>query len=264
MMEMTIQINKRVLVILMVWLITIGELIYSQPKTDAQIQNIEFEQFGDSLIIRYDIANYKPNEQFVTKVNIFKKDGTRLNATSLSGDVGKIIHGGVGKKVVWLMSADIERLDEDVFLEVLAKKYDQVNIPTIMLLSAAYPGLGKYRVSGKKPYLAMGAAAYGSLITGIMCAISAKNTLKTYQSQVHANDTQSSQTFNKYQNQIRTANFMIATAAIIWVGNAFWTYLYLKKFLKERDQKLRSNFWLSLNYDFISNENLTFALKYQF
>ena len=95
------------------------------PVSKAQqILNVKAGQEGKILVITYDLTGAKSGQTFDVSV-YFSTDGGATFGQALnniSGQVGKEITGGYGKKIVWDVLAEVEKLQgSNIVFEVRAK-----------------------------------------------------------------------------------------------------------------------------------------------
>ena len=95
------------------------------PVSKAQqILNVKAGQEGKTLVITYDLTGAKSGQTFDVSV-YFSTDGGATFGQALnniSGQVGKEITGGYGKKIVWDVLAEVEKLQgSNIVFEVRAK-----------------------------------------------------------------------------------------------------------------------------------------------
>ncbi|HIA10572.1 MAG TPA: hypothetical protein EYN69_00665 [Flavobacteriales bacterium] len=93
----------------------------AEEATDySHIENTALRLQGDQLIIEYDIIGSVPFD--MVWVEITTKDGSKIHAKALSGDIGPNIDAGKGKQIIWDMNKDnIDLQGQDVNVEVKGK-----------------------------------------------------------------------------------------------------------------------------------------------
>jgi hypothetical protein len=176
---------------------------------------------GRQLSISYDFIDSRQSDQFYVWVEMEKKNGEPVRMRSLSGDVGDNIKAGKNKQITWIPEKDSIFLNEVVFVEVKAEKYvKSFNKGSMILLSAAIPGLGQTKISKGKPYWLTGIAAYGALAGGFI--IHSKY-LKTYDSyEIEEDPVIRKNLYNQAQKQSNISNSLIVSGAALWVANLIW------------------------------------------
>ena len=136
-----------------------GDGSVAAQKTNAQIKNVNFELVSDNLIVTYDIVNYKPKEMFTVALNIYTAQENKIKALALSGDINNNISGGDRKKIVWDVKKDSIFIDNDIYVEVVARAQPatgavNIAVPAITDVPAvgdvtAVPGVPKLPVTTK-------------------------------------------------------------------------------------------------------------------
>jgi hypothetical protein len=176
---------------------------------------------GHQLSISYDFFDGRQSDMFYVWVEMEKKNGEPIRMKSLSGDVGDNIKAGKNKQITWIPEKDSIFLNEVVFVEVKAEKYvKSFNKGSMILLSAAIPGLGQTKISKGKPYWLTGIAAYGALAGGFI--IHSKY-LKTYDSyEIEEDPVIRKNLYNQAQKQSNISNSLIVSGAALWVANLIW------------------------------------------
>jgi hypothetical protein len=190
---------------------------YSQV---IQITPPKLEFDGRQLLISYDFIGSGSSDQFYVWLEAERENGEIINMKTLSGDVGTT-RAGKNKQIIWIPASDSIFLNESVSVEVKAEKYEKsFNKSSMMLLSAAMPGLGKTKMSKGKPFWLIGVAAYGTLAGGLILH---QNYLKTYDSyRVEEDPLKREELFNKAQKQMNVSGALIVSGVALWVADLFW------------------------------------------
>ncbi|MGE5406736.1 MAG: hypothetical protein ACM3NR_03400 [Methanosarcina sp.] len=180
--------------------------------------NMQFD--GSQLKIAYDIVDKTTTDQFFVWVEMQKKNGERIKAVSLTGDIGEKIKAGPNKSIAWVPSSDSVFLNEEILVEVMAEKYvPKFHKGQMVLLSALMPGLGQSKIKGK-PYWMAGVASYGALAGGFAMR-SAGN--KNYDAYLHdENPVSRNKLMEKAQNELNLSGVLIVSGAAIWAANLIW------------------------------------------
>lgn len=100
----------------------IGQITFTVSEPQLSISN-------NNLIITYDILGAKADEKFNIWLEISDNNGVKINASTLSGDIGDSITGGANKRIVWNLLADNIFIDNTVNVEIIAEK---IIIPEII------------------------------------------------------------------------------------------------------------------------------------
>lgn len=207
---------------------------FSQSK--ATIDNVNFFQDGDNIIIKYDILKAKSNENFTIWVEVYSFKGRTITPKSLLGDVGNYVTGGKGKEIIWNVKGDNISLDEEISIEVFGKpnvsatEYvkdpkitvdRKVSVPAAMGLSLILPGLGNTYAKKGGAYWLMGLAGYGLVAGSIILNNSAYNAYEAYQEETSYKDRKDF--YDEAEKKDKMSKYMIYGAAGIWAINLIWT-----------------------------------------
>jgi hypothetical protein len=184
---------------------------------------------GNLLSISYDIINKDKTDQFYVWVEIDKKNGERIKAESLSGDIGEKIRCGTGKDIIWVPANDSVFLDEEISVEVKAEKYVRsMKKGSAVLMSALLPGLGQARISEGKPWWLTGIIAYGAVAGGVIEYSSALKTYDTYKAS--ADITERADLYDKVSRQKGVSQTLIISGAVLWAANLIWVSVMPPKY----------------------------------
>jgi hypothetical protein len=183
------------------------------------------------LIITYDIVKAKTGETFDVDLKISTVKGTEIKAYALTGDIGSGVYGGNYKRISWDLSADNVYLDDEIFIEVLARpsgssfispetKSKTVTVGGAMLRSLIFPGWGNTYARGGGAYWLIGIAAYGAAGGAIYFNNQAYNNYEDYKASL--NPAERNQLYqDASDNYDMQKNLMIAAGAI-WVADIIW------------------------------------------
>ena len=106
-------------------------ILFIPMSINAQkIENLRFEQVGKQIIIYYDLTGTQQGQ--IYDVRVFRSnDGGNTFIGPLqkvTGEVGNNISGGTGKKVIWDVLSEIDKLEGDVLFEIRIKNYSQESV----------------------------------------------------------------------------------------------------------------------------------------
>ncbi|MBK9357490.1 MAG: hypothetical protein IPN08_08915 [Bacteroidales bacterium] len=91
----------------------------------SRIENTQLELKGELLIITYDIVGSEILEN--VNVVITTNSGKTINASTLTGDIGKSVSPGKNKQIIWNMKSDgIDVQGEELNVRVLAERLNQI------------------------------------------------------------------------------------------------------------------------------------------
>jgi hypothetical protein len=217
-------------------LLTILVSVLNSFSQDFQIPPPRLEFDGKKLLITYDMIKAKRSDQFYVWIEIQKKNGEPLKIGSVSGDLGDT-KGGMNKTISWIPEYDSVFLNEVVYVELKAEKYEKsFDKGKMTLLSIAFPGLGQTKISNGKPYWLTGVAAYGTLAGGLLVH---SNYLKTYDEYMIEEDpAKRSELFDQTQKQMNLSSALFVTSAAIWTANLIWVGLTPNRYLPLKHAKI--------------------------
>ena len=90
------------------------------PSVGQVVSNVNWELEGnEQIVITYDLAKQDNYIYFDVSVKV-KIDKETITPSSLSGDVGGFVKVGTGKKIIWNIFQDIQELNGELSVEVLA------------------------------------------------------------------------------------------------------------------------------------------------
>ncbi len=225
--------------------ITAVLFLFSNPgaiaQSKAKIQNVDFYAQGASVIITYDITGSVPGEVFTVWMQVKTASGKILIAKTISGDIGKGISGGAGKRIEWNVSADQVSLEEEIGIEVFATPEAtaaktetqaarpaqpppgtrEISVGKAMAFSIILPGLGKtYIKKGGATWL-MGVAAYGLVAGSVLANHAAYDRLEDYRSTFDPE--MQDQLYNEAVGMAAVSYICFAGALTIWTVDLITT-----------------------------------------
>ena len=192
-------------------------------QTEARIINIDFNLVGEDIVITYDIVNYTPGEKFDISIEIITESGKKLNARSLTGDVGSNIIGGSKKQVTWDFKKDNITLTEGIYVEVIAKSLLVIEKPEppkrkslggAFVKSLFFPGWGNTSISGG-PYWLFGFAGYGCVAGSVLMNKQGYQSLEDYKVSLDVNERD--QLFSDAESKNQLSSILMIGAGAIWV-----------------------------------------------
>ncbi len=100
--------------ILLVLILIIVPLDLFSQNQPVQVKNVSFyfNPEGNEMIIEYDLVNFSPLALYEIELTFIDGMNVVTRPLSVTGDVGKDIHGGENKRIVWNIFDDVERLSE--------------------------------------------------------------------------------------------------------------------------------------------------------
>ncbi len=223
--------------ILLVYLLPASLLCYSQKV--PTIHDIDFSIIDNKLVIRYNIANFRHNNKFNIKAEIFKASGEKINAISFTGDLTEV-QTVTDNKIIWDMERDNIALDDDIYIvisgevinEPVAEKTGEkpgiiqvplpgkqkvtapVNRTACFFKSVAFPGWGTSELTLKKGHLVKGFLGYGAITGSIVMNLMRQKSLDAYDA---ASTSADRDLYYKEQKNRRTASIIFGIGAgTVW------------------------------------------------
>ena len=186
--------------------------------------NLEF--YDNKLHITYNIDDKNPSDKFIIKIQISRQNGEPVRTKSITGDLGDSINPGKNKTIIWDLEKDNFYINEDISVEISGEKLassvqpgESISKSSLILMSAAVPGLGQTKMSGN-PWWLGSFAAYGTLAGGFIIH---KSSLDTYDKYKESMDrVKSEDLFDKAQKKLIISNTLFITSATLWVANIIW------------------------------------------
>ncbi len=235
-------------------------------QTKANVQNIDFNVVGDSLVITFDIAKAKSTERFKAYLEVKTVTGKTFEIKTVYGDVNNVA-GGKGKRIVWDVVTDKAVIDADIYVNVLlspiAADASATSVQTstepvqkppkqekifskggALALSAIFPGLGITKLRGGGAAWLLGLADYGLLIGGVVLNVMSSSSYKKYQDATTASDRNTY--YDKAVSQNKTGNILLYAAGGLWVLDMIITAIV--------PAKLKSGFSMGPTYDPVVNQ----------
>lgn len=227
------------LIILLLFVISAAS--YSQNK--ARISTPDLTYYNDTLLIVFDIDNCQPESLFIIDLKIFSSDGNQVSASGFSGDLGDNITCGKNKKIIWSLTKDNLRINDDIEVQIFADEITINLLPeekqeeepkgkplkritttysreNVIASSLVFPGLGQKKVTGKSGYLALGILGYGSLAASGYFIM---DYTKKYDQYIKSTiGSESDRLFLESEESYKLSKYFIYGAAGIWTVNLIW------------------------------------------
>ena len=228
--------------------------ILNAQKT-AQIKITDISESKNKLLINYTVSDLKKGELLTVwpKVNI-RTNSFELGVKNLSGDFGQGIKGNGDKTIIWNLEKDNIFLDEYVYIKLdgkISQDFSFSRIMNLTLYSTIFPGMGRYKLTGKKKELLHGISGYTELI---VFAYNFKKMQTNHE--LYLIEADSDRRKELYQLSSKHK-----LNAIIWGSCAIveWSLSYFKLFSSWKWKK-----HLQANTESNWNENISFAPSYNF
>lgn len=233
--------------------------LYAQSK--ATVENVDFAVEGETLVINYDLEKAKTGELFNVTVNIMTKAGKKINAFTFTGDVGKGIYGGKGKKIVWDLAKDNVYLDDEITVEVLAQSEMQakpVSVGGAMLRSLVFPGWGNSYVKDGGAYWLIGVFGYAAAGGAVFFNNESYNAFEDYK--VSEDPAERDKLYSDAEDYQQKQKTLMVGAAAIWAADLIWTGIQAGSANKKaRNQKVSMGYF----YNPVVHQPM-FSVSYKF
>jgi hypothetical protein len=116
------------------------------PSTDQQpapspVGNLNVSAVGGIVTLTFDLPA-QPGQTYTVTVEVSTNAGRTfdLNPKSVTGDIGRGIAGGAGKRIVWESARDIESMQMDLFRYRVMQTVERVEMPSPDKSNAAGTG----------------------------------------------------------------------------------------------------------------------------
>jgi len=197
--------------LLLIFTVFIG-FVQAQTKS-INTSNIDFRFADGKIFITYDIVNSAPNELYTITVSVFRENGGKLNAVSLSGDLIEI-KGGTGKTIIWEQRKDGYVLDEKIYISLAIAPKVIIPIATHLLKSVVYPGWGDYKIRNGKYHFLYGVAGLSAIGASIYMNSQAQKNYTNYKNSFDYS--KSNSLFDKAKQQQNLSYIFAGTACLVW------------------------------------------------
>ena len=224
---------KKTFIFIVTLFLLLFNSFFSYAQTTVRLSKPRIELRDNNINIYYNILNSKETDKFRIWVEITDSTGNKIDARSLSGDIGENISGGNNKKITWNLAADGIYMDAGIFVQVNAEKIKSTETAKIVrpvksvsrggviFQSLVFPGWGLSRINKGKPHWLKGLAGYGCVAAAV---IYNKKAVSSYHDYLGSNDMQQSDIY--YNNSVKENNLskiFAYTAIGIWVTDFIWT-----------------------------------------
>ena len=215
-------IKKRLYIVLFTLIISSA---FAQNKA-VTVNNINFSYVNKNIVITYDIENFSPSNLYNITVSIFRKDGSKLNAVSLSGDITNVV-GGKGNSITWNQLNDGYVLDEEIYITLGIATKVNISVSSHLLKSTVFPGWGDYKLRNKKYYFLYSVVGYASIGTSIYFNNLAQQNYTNYTNSFDA--AKSNNYFNTAKKQQNLSYIFAGAACMVWTIDIATLYGRVKK-----------------------------------
>ena len=263
--------KKTFIFILTIFLFFYNYSCYAQ--TTVRLSKPRLELKDNHINIFYDILNSRQTDKFRIWVEITDSTGNRINAQSLSGDIGKNVNGGNNNMITWDLSADNIYPETGIYVQVNAEiltsvETDKIIRPVksisrggVIFQSLVFPGWGLSRINKGKPHWLKGVVGYGCIAASVVYN---KKAISSYNNYLNTSDLHETETF--YENSVKEDNLseVFAYAAIgIWVTDLIWTIAGSSKLNNDPRYSQAKDFSIKTVYEPRANAPMV-VLRYNF
>lgn len=210
---------KKIHIILFLFLFILTVFKSFSQQVTIILTNYEFS--NNQLIITYQIDSKSLSDKFKIKIEIKKENGEAIVPESITGDLGDNIKPGKSKTIVWDLAKDAIYLNENISVKITGEKQiATASKGSIIILSAAVPGLGQTKMNGK-PWWLGGIVAYGAIAGGYIFHKSSLDTYKKYKDEI-TDPLERADLWNQVEKKHSISNILFISAASIWISNLVW------------------------------------------
>ena len=216
---------------------------YSGAQELPQVSTPRLELRNNTLVIHYDINNFKSGDEFHVWIEITDADGNIIGTRTLSGDVGKNIPGGENKEIIWDFKKDQVTTYANIYVQVNVEKQipqqmaeekkpperteagetvatKRVGTSALILRSAVFPGFGFVKMEKSDLHLIKGVAGYGCIASAIILNRLAVSNYNKYLGSYEI--AKSDNYFKKSVLQDKLSEVCAYTAVGIWAAEIVW------------------------------------------
>lgn len=223
-------------------------------QTNVNISDVSFRLENNMIVVEYNLISSLPGEKFNIELKFVSETDQTIFPKSLTGDVGKNVEAGNGKRISWDFISDRFEFSGNLKAVIkIASSPSHSRGPSYALLSVAVPGLGGHFVQDKKLRpIATTVGTVGLLTYGIVMKSKSNKYYEDYKQTADYAD------YQKNYDKANSAHhqYYIATriAAVVWIADIIWVYTTGRKNLKEIGSGLQSSTGSGLTFDYINNE----------
>ena len=203
-------------------------------KSEAKVENVNFDYVMDQVVITYYLSNVRFGEKFNITLRVFTTDGEEIPVRSIIGDIGEKITGEGRKKITWNIHRDIDKLDDNIYCVVEAELQNPKVIKPIdrklgLVYSTVYPGYGGYRITNKKIHLLKGVAGYGLIASALVMRGQASKSYDSYK--IETDLDRRKEYYDNVESQLLTSMLLFVGAGAVWISDYLTVLLAENKVL---------------------------------
>ncbi|MBN2662939.1 MAG: hypothetical protein JXR68_04755 [Bacteroidales bacterium] len=236
--------------------------ILSFAQGNPQISITKLTDDEGKLYVDYSILYTTPEQSFDITLDVKLNNGTPIQVSSTSGDVGTNIKGGTNKQIIWAYEQDKIYLDENISVQIISDlKVDANYYSTskLILASTILPGRGVTMLNRSYSFIGWTIAGYGLVGASVGTYLWSKATYLNYTNATL--ETEKKLFYSKYQTQTIISGVSALSAIGIWGIN------YFRIFSTKNKMKLLTqtslNWQIVPNFEYLSNTNML-TITYKF
>lgn len=278
-MEHTLRKLKEKIILILINLLICPFYLFSQAQIIISKPRLTITE--SKLTIEYDILNSQPTDTLKVWIEVTDIEGNIINATSLSGDFGDRIIGGMNRKIIWDLKQDNIIISKEIYVDVMAEikkipealkestsvetaltsKAKPISKGNMVVSSLILPGWGQSKVKVKKPFWLIGVAAYGCIAGSITFNRLGVSNYKDYLTSTDYNEIEA--IYDKAVKQDKISEYLAYSAIGLWTTNLIWVLITPRSPNQQIVFHKLKNFKIKSGYDPYSNTTLL-TLSYQF
>jgi hypothetical protein len=203
---------------------------HAQWAKKAEVTNVKLIFVNDKIEVTYNIATSN-DQQFYVSVSFYSRNHTKLNASSLCGDMDTIVSLGAEKKIIWDIKKDYPLFNDDVYAEISAVALHHVAIGKAFLYSTLFPGAGSSQITGSKLHLVSGVLFFSCISASLIFSNKSSHNYSNYKSSYTVGERNSF--YEKAENNRKLSINLLYAGTGLYLLNYGLTYLNLKRSAKK-------------------------------
>ena len=162
-------------------------------------------------------------------LQVYGSENQQFKPQLVYGDIGEIIYGGSGKKIVWQTKSDNFSYKGKLRIVLKVKSNLKPNYASHLSKTVIFPGLGDYRLDNKKSHFFKGLAAYSLIGLGFYFKSQSETNYNNY-----LNSNSSIIANTEFNNANRNQIFSYSAFSL---SGALWTYSIINTYHKTKQLK---------------------------
>lgn len=201
----------------LILLLKITFVFCQEPK---ELSQPKLELVNGLLLISYNFPE-EIDGLYIVSIESRNSKGDILNVSNITGDIGRGVKAGMGKRIIWDIYSDNPGFDDELSVRIFANsELRSYKKSGLLVRSVLWPGLGQTKISDKNFYWLTGLASYGCAAGAIILNLEAS---KSYDLYINADDKENvDKYFNNSSNQDRLSKILGWSAVGVWSVNIIW------------------------------------------